>query len=99
MFGEYCSISSENVSLARLTPVTFQQALDEYVELVGGKRIRGIRFQYVGTCEELASKIEAFFKTKFKRTTAGNLAEFYYRGTVMTVTVHQRGIFRLSESF
>ena len=99
MFGEYCSISSENVSLSSLTPVTFQQALDEYVELVGGKRIRGIRFQYVGSSQELASKIEAFFKTKFQRTTAGQLATFHYMGTVMTVTVHQRGIFRLSESF
>ena len=82
-----------------LTPVTFQQALDEYTELVSGKQIRGIRFLYVGSCEELASKIEAFFKTKFQRTTAGQLATFYYRGTFMTVTVHQRGIFRLSESF
>ena len=101
MFGQFCSISQRDVSLSTngLTAVTFQQALNEYRDRVGGKRIRAIRFLYVDSCELLVSRVEVFFNTKFEQTTAGMMARFVYLGIPMTVTVHQRGIFRICEEF
>lgn len=101
MFGEFYSISQRHVSLSTngLTAATFQQALDEYRDRVGGQRVRAIRFLYVGSSEVLVSKIESHFCTKFEHTTAGFMARFVYLGIPMTVTVHERGIFRLCEEF
>lgn len=100
MFGEYCSTQANiSMSTAGLTAVSFQQALDEYRYLIGGGRIRAIRFLYVDSCETLEEKITSFFKTSFEETTAGRLAKFTYLGIPMTVSLHGRGIFRLCEEY
>ena len=100
MFGQYCSASQRpDMSTVGLTQVSFQDALTEYRDLVGGQRVRAICYLYIASSDVLIANIERHFSTKFEWMTCGNTARFVYLGIPMTVTVEDRGIFKLCEEF
>jgi len=102
MLGQYCSASQPmSLTCFKLQRITFKEALDDYIATIAGKRIRAIQYAYVGTTDELRSKILHHFKDAVvcPRTTSGYMIEFIYKGRNLDVIFYGDYSFRLCESY
>jgi hypothetical protein len=84
-----------------LSKVTFQEALNDYREVIGNGRIRTIMYKFNNT--DLKGLIEYHFRTKFHKSTYGDMCEISYKGIKYTIVFHcgdfDRVLFSICESY
>jgi len=99
--GEYvgaCMVSGFGWTCG-LTPISFNDAMKDYIGVIAGKRIRTIGYVFAGN---LMSMLEKHYGKKMIDSTVGQMMEIMYHGYKFIIVVYDRGVdqaFTITESY
>ena len=100
MLGQYCGSATNPGSLLKLAPVSFKQAIADYVETVSNSRVRTIGYHFNGS--GLTALLQKHFGVTGQKTLQCSVITINHKGIPYVVVVTNLGsgeVFTITESY
>ena len=100
MLGQYAGKATNSRSLLKLAPVSFKDAIADYIETVSGNRIRTIGYHFSGT--GLTALLQKHFGVTGQKTLTCSVFTITHKGITYVVLVEAVGsneVFTITEAY